>query len=152
MIHPNVKLMERAISLAREKYKEGGHAVAAIVVKEDDIIAEAFTTLKRDNDPTCHAEINAIRIATQKLGKRFLENCFLYTTYEPCPMCSSAAVWARMKGIIYGASMEDATKECPQRIKIRCAEVLKNGTPRLELYPDCLREKCKKLLTLDAQK
>lgn len=148
MEHPNKEIMEKAIRLAKEKYKEGGHAVATIIVKDDKIIAEAFTTINRYQDPTRHAEMNAIQIAANHFKSKKLEDCYLYTTFEPCPMCTSAAIWARMKGIIYGASMEDETEKCPQRIKIRCSDVIKNGTPKLELYPDFLREECKKLLVL----
>ncbi len=148
MKHPNKKIMQRIIDLAKEKHKEGGHAVAAIIVKDDEIISEAFTTINRDQDPTCHAEINAIKLAAKKLNSKVLENCYLYSTFEPCPMCTSAAIWARMKGIIYGASMEDETEKCPQRVKIRCSKVIESGTPKLELYQNFMRDECKKLLFL----
>lgn len=148
MKHPNKEIMQRAINLAISKYKEGGYAVASIIVRDDEIIAEAFTTINRDQDPTCHAEINAIKIAANKLRSKSLENCYLYSTFEPCPMCTSAAIWARMKGIVFGASMEDETDKCPQRIKINCSKVIEKGTPKLELYPDFMREDCKKLLFL----
>ena len=145
MKHPSREIMERAIRLATGKY-ERSHDVAAVIVKGDKIIAEAVTTIDKDNDPTCHAEINAIKIASKKLKSKRLEGCYLYTTYEPCPMCASAIVWARIKGVVYGASMEDETKRCPQRVKIPCKEVLERGTPKVELYPEFMREECKKLL------
>lgn len=140
--------MERAINLARGKHDEGGHGVAAVIVRGDEVISEAFTTINRDQDPTCHAEINAIKLASDKLNSKNLENCYLYTTYEPCPMCATAAIWARMEGIVYGASMEDETDKCPQRIKIRCSEVIEKGEPKLELFPNFMREECKELLYL----
>lgn len=149
MIHPNKEIMQKAINLAKKKHKEGGHAVAAIIVRDDEIIAEAFTTINRDQDPTCHAELNAIKIASKKLQSKKLENCYIYSTFEPCPMCTSACIWAKIKGIIYGANMKDETEKCPQRIKIRCSEVIDKGIPKLELYPDFLREECKKLLFLE---
>ncbi len=148
MNHPDKEIMQKAINLAISNHKVGGHAVASIIVRGDEIIAEAFTTINRDLDPTCHAEINAIKIAAKKLKSKNLENCFLYSTFEPCPMCTSAAIWARMKGIIFGASMEDETDKCPQRIKINCSQVIENGTPKLELYPGFMRQECKKLLIL----
>ena len=151
-MHPNKEFMERAIFLAKEKYEVGGYAVAAIIVKENEIIAESFTTINLDQDPTCHAEINVIRKASKRLYSKSLDGCYLYTTFEPCPMCASACVWARMKGIVYGASMEDETKLCPQRIKIRCKEVLEKGQPKLELYENFLREDCLELLHLGPSK
>lgn len=148
MQHPDVVIMNNAIQLALENHHEGGHAVAAIIVKDDVIISEAFTTVRRDIDPTAHAEINAIRSAATKLGNKLFD-CYLYTTYEPCPMCTSAAIWAKMKGIVYGASMGDQTESHPQRITIEASEVIKNGTPKLELYPEFMRDECKKLLQLN---
>jgi tRNA(Arg) A34 adenosine deaminase TadA len=147
MYKPDEAIMKKAIELAKEKYKEGGHAVAAIIVKNDEIISEAFTSVRRDQDPTAHAEINAIRMAAKKLGNKLID-CYLYTTYEPCPMCASAAIWAKMKGIVYGASREDRTEACPWRVLIPATEVIKQGTPILELYPEFMREECKKLLVL----
>lgn len=143
---PSKSIMQRAIDLAKQN--KGGHAVAAIIVKNGEIISEAYTTLNIDKDPTCHAEINAIRMACKKLNSRFLDGCVLYTTFEPCPMCTSAAIWAKMKGIVYGASMEDETEKCPQRIKINCSEIINRGTPKLELYQNFMREECTKLLIL----
>lgn len=141
--------MEMAIKLASKDYKKGGgYAVSSIIVKDDKIIAKSITTINKKQDPTCHAEINAIRTACKKFKSKRLEGCYIYTTYEPCPMCAAAAVWARMEGIVYGASMEDETKINPQRIKIRCQEVIDKGTPRLKVYPDFIREECKKLLLL----
>lgn len=148
MIYPNKDTMQRAINLAKEKHKEGGYAVAAIIVKENKIIAEAFTTINRDQDPTCHAEINAIKLAAKELKSKVLEDCYLYSTFEPCPMCTSAAVWAKMKGIVYGANMNDETEKCPQRIKIGCKQILEKGMPKLELYENFMREECKELLNL----
>jgi len=149
MHHPNKEIMNKAIKLAREKLKEGGHACAAIIVKDEEIISEAFTTIRRDNDPTAHAEMNVIRAVSKKFGKRLLD-CYLYTTYEPCPMCTSAAIWARMKGIVYGASRDDQTEEHPWRVYVPASEIISRSTPKLELYPEFMRNECKKLLTLKA--
>jgi len=141
--------MEKAIELASKKYKEGGgHAVAAIIVKNNRIIAEAFTTINKNQDPTCHAEINAIKIASKKLKSKRLEKCYMYSTFEPCPMCAAAMVWARMEGIVYGASMKDETEKNPQRIKIRCSEIIKKGKPKLKIYPNFMRRECRELLFL----
>ena len=148
MNHPNKEIMMKAIKIAEEKVDNGKHAVAAIIVKDDEIISETYTTIQRDNDPTKHAEINAIKEAAKKLNSYKLEGCWLYTTFEPCPMCSSACVWARMEGIVYGASMDDRNEKYSQRILIPAEEVLKQGTPKLKLHKDFMREECKKLLLM----
>lgn len=150
MNHPDKDIMQRAIRLAEENYRDGGHAVAAIIIKDDKIISAAYTTVRHDNDPTAHAEINAIRIAAKLLGYKLLD-CYLYTTYEPCPMCTSAAVWSKMKGIIYGASMGDQTESHPQRITILASEIISNSMRKSELYPEFLRAECKHLLSLEVK-
>lgn len=148
MEHPNKHIMIKAIKTAEENVDNGKHTVAAIIVKGDEIISEAYTTIQRDNDPTCHAEINAIKEAAKKLNSYKLEGCWLYTTFEPCPMCTSACIWAKMEGIVYGASMEDRNEKYTQRILISAEEVIKHGNPKLKLHKDFMREECKKLLLL----
>src|ERR1035437_1414584 len=107
--HPKKEFMERAIEEAKKSASAGQYALGAIVVNADgEIIATEHTTLHENNDPTCHAEVNAIRSACSVLKSRYLPGCWLYTTLEPCPMCTSAAIWAKMEGIVYGASKEDA--------------------------------------------
>ncbi len=140
--------MQRAIKLAQDNYKEGGHAIAAIIVKDEQIIAEAYATVNKNQDPTCHAEINVIRLASKKLGSKVLNDCYLYSTFEPCPMCATACVWSKMQGIVYGTSREDTNEKYPQRINISCQEVIEKGNPKLELFSDFMREECKELLKL----
>ncbi len=149
MKYPDESIMRQAIELAKKSFVSGDYAVAAIIVLDSKILTEATTTITHTQDPTAHAEVNAIRQASQLLKSKKLENCYLYTTYEPCPMCTSAAIWARMKGIVYGASREDATLQNPWRVMISSKEVIKHGTPKLELYPKFMREECKKLLQLN---
>lgn len=146
--HPNRKIMESAIKLAKTHYKESRASVGAVIVKDNKIIAKGFTTLDRDRISTRHGEINAIEEANKKLGTLNLSGCWLYSTYEPCPMCASASVWARMDGIVYGASMDDRNEKYAQRILISCRDVLKHGTPRLRLYEKFMRKECKELLLL----
>lgn len=149
MSHPDPEIMKRAIQTARANNHAGEHAVAAIVVRGDDIIAQDSTSIIADNDPTAHAELKAIRRACQFLGQKSLPDCYLYTTFEPCPMCTTAAIWARMRGIVYGAHHLDATESHPWRIVIPAAEIISRGTPVLELYGDILREDCCELLRLN---
>ena len=97
--------MKLLIQLATENHQAGGHAVAAAIVQGAEILSTGVTTIAKDYDPTAHAEINAIREAARRVRSRFLEGCYLYTTYEPCPMCASAAIWAKLEGIVFGACM-----------------------------------------------
>jgi len=148
MIHPDKLFMNCAIKFARQNFKPGGHAVGAVIVRKNEIIAKGYTTTEEEQDPTCHAEINAIREAAHVLKSKRLEDCYLYTTYEPCPMCTSAAIWARMKGIIYGASRFDANEHYTWRVDISASEIINSGTPKLEVYAEFMRKECSDLLGL----
>ena len=102
--------MERAIKLSIKSVNSGTGPFGAVVVKNDKIISEGFNTVTLTNDPTSHAEIVAIRSACESLGNFSLEECDLYTTCEPCPMCLSAIYWARINKIYYANTRSDAQK------------------------------------------
>lgn len=105
----NEEFLHRAIVLAHNNIaqKKGG-PFAAVVVKDGKIVAESVNTVTSDNDPTAHAEINAIREACKKLNDFQLSGCQLYTSCEPCPMCLGAIYWARPDVVFFAASQEDA--------------------------------------------
>jgi guanine deaminase len=89
---------------------EGG-PFGAVIIKDNKIVSKAHNTVLKDNDPTCHAEINAIRAASKKLNSyNNLEDCILYTTGEPCPMCLSAIIWANIKEVYYACTIKDTEK------------------------------------------
>lgn len=112
MHHPQKKYMERAIALSRLAAieKKTGGAFGAVIVKEGEIIAEGYNRVIKDQDATCHAEIDAIRHAGKKMGNPLLEGCVLYTSAYCCPMCLCASYWAHIKEIYYGATVDDAKK------------------------------------------
>ena len=87
---------------------DGGPFGAVIVDKDGNIIARAHNEVIKTNDPTAHAEILAIRKASQRLGRFNLSDCTLYTSSEPCPMCMSAIYWARIPKVYYACNREDA--------------------------------------------
>ena len=87
-----------------------GGPFGAVVVKDGKIVAVASNSVLRDNDPTCHAEINAIREACKVLGTYDLSGCELYATGFPCPMCLSAIMWANIKKVYVAGKVEDAAK------------------------------------------
>lgn len=100
--------MEKAISLSQENIKTGGGPFGAIIVNNGKIISEGCNRVTSENDPTSHAEINAIRKAAKSLGTFNLSGCTIYTSCEPCPMCLGAIYWAHLDKVFYGASREDA--------------------------------------------
>jgi len=104
------EFMKRAIELSVESVNNGGGPFGSVIVKDDKIIAEGSNKVTSNNDPTAHGEIVAIREACKKLNNFSLNQCELYSTCEPCPMCLSAIYWARIEKIYYGNTREDARK------------------------------------------
>ena len=104
------ELMREAVMLSEESVKNGGGPFGAVIVKDGNIVAEASNSVTIDNDPTAHAEVNAIRKATSKLGTFDLQGCDIYTSCEPCPMCLGAIYWARLDNIYYANDRKDAAR------------------------------------------
>ena len=101
--------MLEAIRLSEEKMKAGfGGPFGAIVVCDNQIISRGYNNVFSSNDPTAHAEVDAIRKACQALGRFELPDCELYTSCEPCPMCLGAIYWARLKQVYFGNTRQDA--------------------------------------------
>lgn len=103
--------MIRAIELARQGMKRGdGGPFGAVVVKDGAIVGEGWNRVVSGLDPTAHGEINAIRDACARLGSFSLEDCEIYTTGQPCPMCLGAIHWARIRRVFHGFRVEDAAE------------------------------------------
>ncbi|NOZ47113.1 MAG: nucleoside deaminase [Chlorobi bacterium] len=102
------KYMQEAIRLSRENIKNGGGPFGAVIVKNNKIIAKAANKVTKNNDPTAHAEVLAIRAASKKLNNFDLSGCTIYTSCEPCPMCLGAIYWARLDKIYFGNNKSDA--------------------------------------------
>lgn len=102
--------MEIAKNMAENgmNHNEGGPFGAVIVDKEGNVIAKANNRVLIDHDPTAHAEINAIRLACQKLKTYDLQDYILYTSCEPCPMCLSAIIWSNIQKVYFGCTKKDA--------------------------------------------
>ena len=117
--------MRQALEEARLAFEEGEIPIGAVVVCRGQIIARAHNEVERLKDPTAHAELLAITAATEYMGGKFLSDCQLYVTVEPCVMCAGALFWARLGEIIYGAGVEKfgyrhyAPDIFPRRAKVR---------------------------------
>ena len=125
------------------------HTVGCIIVKEDKIIAQAGSTIFSKNpDATGHSEINAIRKACQKLGSHELKGCWLYTTYEPCPMCMSAICWAKLDGVVFAANHSDRNQRWTWEILIPAEKIVQKSEHKPKLIADFLRKESLKILDL----
>lgn len=100
--------MKKAISIASENVGKYGGPFGAVIVKDNKIISTGFNTVTTTNDPTAHAEVNAIRNACKTLETFELDGCEIYSSCEPCPMCLSAIYWSGIKTVYFAGSRYDA--------------------------------------------
>jgi len=101
--------MREAIRLSQEKMEAGeGGPFGALVVRDEAIVGHGWNRVTSANDPTAHAEVEAIRNACENLGTFSLGGCEIYTSCEPCPMCLAAIYWARLDALYFAASRADA--------------------------------------------
>jgi len=103
--------MREAIRISIEQMR-GNHGgpFGAVIVRRGKIVGRGWNRVTSTNDPTAHAEICAIRDACRRLRRFHLDDCVLYTSCEPCPMCLAAVYWARLRSVCYGATRKDAAK------------------------------------------
>lgn len=113
MISEELKQDKKYLKMSIKEAEKGviknqGGPFGCIIVKDDKVLVRAHNTVTSKNDPTAHAEVNAIRKACKKLKTFNLEGCTLYTSCEPCPMCYSAIYWAHIDRVVYCATGKDA--------------------------------------------
>jgi tRNA(Arg) A34 adenosine deaminase TadA len=141
-----VAIKEAAISL-----KEGNNGFGAVLVKDGKIIATAHDTEVTDSDPTAHAEMNLIRIASKRCRGN-LSDCIVISTHEPCPMCMGALVWAKVSEVVYGASIKDTVKLGKNRIRLSCREIVKKSPWKLKVRGGVLKGQCLSLYNDEVRK
>lgn len=101
------KYMQMALEEAKKAFDQDEVPVGAVIVKDDAVIAKAFNTKEKNNNTICHAEILAITEASKKINNWRLDDCEMYVTLEPCPMCASAIQQSRISKVYYGLKNED---------------------------------------------
>jgi len=110
MSTPHTGFLQRAIELAVRNVSAGGGPFGAVIVRQQQVVAEGANRVTLTNDPTAHAEIVAIREACRSLGRFQLDGCAIYCSCEPCPMCLGAIYWARLREVYFAATREDAAR------------------------------------------
>ncbi|MBP1661616.1 MAG: tRNA-specific adenosine deaminase [Candidatus Aminicenantes bacterium] len=142
---PENRFMTRAIREARRNLvRPDGGPFGACIVKDGIVVAVARNTVLA-HDATCHAEVNAIRKASGKLGTFDLSGCEIYSTTEPCPMCFGAIHWARIGTVYFGAGIGDAARAGFHELRISNAQMKTLGRSRIRLVPGVLRAECLEL-------
>ena len=141
------KFMCSAISSALQGIKKNaGGPFGACIVKNGKILAVAHNQVLKNQDPTCHAEIQAIRTAVKKLKRFDLSGCEIYSTTEPCPMCFSAIHWARIPKLVYGTSIADVAKLGFNELAVSNALIKKIGRLKIQIRKSFERKACSDLL------
>ena len=130
--------MKEALKQAQQAFEEDEVPIGAIIVCNERIIARAHNLTERLNDVTAHAEMQAFTAAANYLGGKFLEDCTLYVTIEPCLMCAGASYWARIGKIVFGAKDE---KKGYSKIKGKLLH------PKTEVIAGVLENECGELMT-----
>ncbi|UXP32561.1 nucleoside deaminase [Reichenbachiella agarivorans] len=137
-LHSDEAFMKEALKQAQYAFEEGEVPVGAVVVCDNKIIARAYNQTERLNDVTAHAEMLAITSAANYLGAKYLTNCKLYVTLEPCTMCAGATYWSQLDEIIYGAHDEK------RGFSKHNAQILH---PKAKLKGGVLEQECGQLIT-----
>ncbi len=129
--------MRKALAEAQQAFDEGEIPIGAVVVCKDQVIARAHNLTETLIDPTAHAEMQAITMAANALGGKYLTDCTLYVTVEPCPMCAGAIGWAQVPRIVYGApDPKRGYREYAPRVM----------HPKSECKGGILEEECRQLM------
>lgn len=138
--------MRQAIAVCRLGIANGQTPFGSIIVDRDGrLVAEAHNTVWLDTDPTSHAEIAAIRLASKALGEIALQGCTLYSTCEPCPMCLAACHWSKLDRVVFGASISDASSAGFSEMPVPASQLASLGKSPLKIEGGLLREECARL-------
>lgn len=138
------KFMQKAIALAKKAAQNGDVPVGAVMVKDNKIIAKSYNKREKDGLATAHAEILAITAACKKLNTWHLDDCELYVTLEPCPMCAGAIINSRIKTVVFGA-YDLKAGSCSNDSVINLFSLPYNHTP--DVYGGIMENDCAKLLS-----
>ena len=137
----NKKFMYQALEEAKKAYLEGEVPVGAVIVKNGEVIATGRNMREQKQNALSHAEIEAINSACEKLKSWRLDDCELYVTLEPCPMCTGAIINARIKTVIFGAF--DSSMGCMDSVINLCDYPLGH---KVEVYAGICEDECQKIL------
>ena len=141
----NPKYMKLAVKAAQKSIRTlDGGPFGACIVKSGRMVAVAGNTVFK-KDATCHAEVNAIRIASKKLHTYDLSGCVMYATTEPCPMCFSAIHWSGISRVIFGSKIADAANAGFNELCISAKNMKKEGRSGVKICPGFLAKDCGEL-------
>jgi tRNA(Arg) A34 adenosine deaminase TadA len=141
----DLKYLERAIELSRQSRTNGNHPFGALLVLDDQIVLESENSVGTTGDATGHAETNLVRLASTTFSRSDLARASLYSSCEPCAMCSGAIYWSGIGRLVYALSEDglyDMTGDNPENptMRLPCREVLARGQREIEILGPALEE------------
>ena len=147
----DLKLIRAAFKVANRARMRGNHPFGALLVdSEHNILLEAENNVVTAKDITGHAETNLMRVASNKYSPEFLATCTIYTSTEPCPMCSGAIFWANVRRVVYGLSEERLYQLCCDDptdavLLLPCREVFARGQRSIQVVGPVLEEEAERI-------
>ena len=143
------KLLRRTIEIARSAREHGNHPFGALLADDNgNILLEAENTVETDSDCTGHAETNLIRLASKKYTPEALQNFILYTSTEPCPMCTGAIFWGDVRQVVYALSEEglyEITGETAYELALPCRDIFARGTHPVKVEGPLMEEEARQV-------
>ncbi len=143
----DLNLLRQAINVACRAREHGNHPFGALLADEQGaVLLEAENTVTTAQDCTGHAELNLIRVASQSFTPEVLAHCTLYTSTEPCPMCSGAIFWGGVGRVVYALSEEGLyamTGDSPDKLLLSCRDVFAHGGRPIEVFGPALEEEAR---------
>jgi len=141
------ELMQLAIDKCRAGIAAGQSPFGCAIARGGEVVSVEHNTVLATLDITAHAEINALRVAAREQGVLFLEGAVVATTCEPCPMCTAALHWSRVREVHYGATIADAQAAGFNEMQVSCHAIARLGGSRLMLTGGLLADACRALFT-----
>jgi tRNA(Arg) A34 adenosine deaminase TadA len=146
----DVRLIRVAIDVARRARERGNHPFGAILAdREGQILMEVENTVVTESDCTAHAELNLMRQASKRYERDFLETCTLYSSTEPCPMCSGAIFWGNVRRVVFGlseAGLYEMTGEDNEEVLyLPCRDLFGKGKKPIEVLGPILEDEARKV-------
>jgi tRNA(Arg) A34 adenosine deaminase TadA len=132
--------IRRAIAIARQAKEHGNHPFGALLVLDDQILLEAENTVTTGQNPTHHAEMNLINLAWQSLTKEQIKRCSLYTSCEPCPMCTGAIFWSEIRRIVFALPAATLGEIANDKFCCPCSTLLTRADVQTEVVGPILAE------------
>jgi tRNA(Arg) A34 adenosine deaminase TadA len=145
----DLQLLRQAITVARRAREHGNHPFGAVLTDEQgNVLLEAENTVVTNHDCTGHAELNLMRLASRQYSFEMLSRCTLYTSTEPCPMCSGSIFWGGVGRVVYALSEDglyEMTGDSPNKLLLACRDVFARGGRPIEVLGPILEEEARQV-------